>query len=285
MPTTSRPQGFVPPRFSLAVALLALVAAIAPGCAPKYPHCKTDGQCLEHGEVCVNGQCQECKDASSCLTKYPHEIRACVEGRCELTPECHVTADCAARGADLTCRNNRCVPECTADAECGPAQSCISHKCVAACTSDATCPVGSLCVDGHCESEAAAAALGHLSCRPTRPGDVVALETVHFEFNQYDLTPATRTALAQAAHCIKQAEPSLKISLEGHCDDRGTQEYNLALGQRRGQAVERYLASLGIGGARLDVVSKGENEPVCSQSSEDCYAQNRRVEFVQHSGN
>jgi peptidoglycan-associated lipoprotein len=269
-------------RFACMVTSMMLLLVGA--CKPHYPHCKSDAQCASHNETCINGQCQECKDDSACLAKYPGEIRACVEGRCEAAPECHVTSDCMTKGADLICRNNRCVPQCTQDAECGVGQSCVSHKCVTACTADAGCPQGYLCVDGHCESEAEAAQAGLHSCRPVKAGDVVALDTVYFDFNQYDLTPQTRQLLAQAAHCLKQAPGSLKVVLEGHCDERGTQEYNLALGQRRSQAVEKYLRTLGVESVGLEASSKGKNEPVCSDGTEACYARNRRVQFVQRPG-
>ncbi len=267
-----------------ASSLALMLILLASGCKPNYPRCKSDAQCAAHNEVCVNGQCQECKDDTTCLTKYPNEIRSCVSGRCEMAPECHITADCTAKGADLICRNNRCVPQCTDDVECGPGQSCVSHKCVSSCTNDASCPTGFMCLDGHCATEAEALAAGHHSCRPTKAGDVVALETVFFEFNQYDLTPETRGQLEQAAHCLKQAAAPLKVTLEGHCDDRGTQEYNLALGQRRSQAVEKYLRTLGVETVGLEASSKGKNEPLCSDSTEACYARNRRVEFVQRPG-
>ena len=270
---------------NVALLLAGLMLVAMPACKPKYPHCKSDAQCAAHAEVCVNGQCQECKDDSACLAKYPGEIRSCVEGRCEMAPECHVTADCQQKGVDLICRNNRCVPQCTDDAECGAGQSCVSHKCVAACTSDASCPVGYLCVDGHCESEAEAAQAGHHSCRPTKPGDVIALDTVYFDFNQYDLTTESRRALEQNAHCLKQAPSSLKVVImEGHCDERGTQAYNLALGQRRSMAVEKYLRTLGVDAALMEASSKGKNEPVCSDATEACFARNRRVDFVQRAG-
>lgn len=261
-----------------------MTALLLSACKVHYPQCKSDAQCAAHNEVCINGQCQECKEDAACLAKYPNEIRSCVTGRCELAPECHVTPDCLAKGADLICRNNRCVPQCTEDAECGAGQTCISHKCVAACLNDAGCPSGYLCMDGHCETEADAAANGHHSCRPVKAGDAVALDTVFFEFNQYDLTAETRSVLEQAALCLKQAPGGLKVLLEGHCDDRGTQEYNLALGQRRGQAVEKYLRTLGIDATALEASSKGKNEPVCSDGTEACFSRNRRVEFVQRPG-
>jgi peptidoglycan-associated lipoprotein len=73
---------------------------------------------------------------------------------------------------------------------------------------------------------------------------------------------------------------SLKISVEGHCDERGTAEYNLALGERRANAVRTYLTSLGVGGDRMTVVSKGKEQPFCNDKNEACYQQNRRGHFI-----
>jgi peptidoglycan-associated lipoprotein len=72
----------------------------------------------------------------------------------------------------------------------------------------------------------------------------------------------------------------VRISVEGHCDNRGTPEYNLGLGERRANAVQEYLGSLGIGGNRVVAVSKGEEEPVCREDTEDCWQQNRRGHFL-----
>jgi peptidoglycan-associated lipoprotein len=113
-------------------------------------------------------------------------------------------------------------------------------------------------------------------------GEVVAMPTVQFEFDQYELTGETRQSLDNAAACLKQA-PQVQVVVEGHADDRGTQEYNLALGEKRANAVKSYLKNLGIGNDRLRTRSKGENEPVCHDGSEGCWAQNRRVQFFQSS--
>jgi peptidoglycan-associated lipoprotein len=110
--------------------------------------------------------------------------------------------------------------------------------------------------------------------------DVVALETVNFDFDKYDLTISARGALDQNAKCLEEA-PGVTIVIEGHCDERGTQEYNLALGEKRANTVRGYLRNLGIDVSRMQTRSKGENEPVCNGASEDCYAQNRRVQFLQ----
>ena len=86
--------------------------------------------------------------------------------------------------------------------------------------------------------------------------------------------------LDQAAKCMKEA-PQVKVVVEGHGDERGTQEYNLALGEKRANAVKGYLKNLGVDNNRLGTRSKGENEPLCNESNESCWATNRRVQFIQ----
>ena len=73
-----------------------------------------------------------------------------------------------------------------------------------------------------------------------------------------------------------QKYPSIRITVEGDCDERGTREYNLALGARRANAVKEYLVSLGVSAARVDTISYGKEHPICTASNEDCWAQNRR---------
>jgi peptidoglycan-associated lipoprotein len=267
---------------ALGVMILTFGLALTSACKPTYPRCNKDENCHEKGEVCVNGQCQECRDESQCDLRYPNEKRACVDGRCEAKLECHLDADCHSVGVDLVCRNNHCVPECMQDADCGSGRRCNAQKCVAECAQDADCGPEHTCQSGSC---IAAAQLGEVppQCQPQggAPGELVHLEMVHFDFNQYDLTADAREALSQAVACLKVAPATLHIVAEGHCDDRGTQEYNLALGERRAQAVFKYLKTLGLDNDRLTMRSKGENEPLCNEPTEACYAQNRRVQFIQ----
>jgi len=100
-------------------------------------------------------------------------------------------------------------------------------------------------------------------------------DRVLFDYDKSDLTETDRATLQKQAAWL-QRFPTVTLILEGHCDERGTREYNLALGARRAQAVKDYLASLGVSGARLDTISYGKERPVCVESSEACYAQNRR---------
>jgi len=104
------------------------------------------------------------------------------------------------------------------------------------------------------------------------------LTTVYFAFDQYDLTDETRRML-QANANVLQNNRDFSVVIEGHCDERGTIEYNLALGEKRARAVRDYLVSLGLGAARLRIVSYGEERPGASGHTEAAWAKSRRAEF------
>jgi peptidoglycan-associated lipoprotein len=105
------------------------------------------------------------------------------------------------------------------------------------------------------------------------------LKDIYFDFDRFDLRDDARAILKANATWLK-ANPSARVEIEGHCDDRGTSEYNLALGAKRAQAAKQYLESLGIGPGRLSTISYGEELAACRQRTEDCYQQNRRDRFV-----
>lgn len=108
--------------------------------------------------------------------------------------------------------------------------------------------------------------------------EAVMLETVfYFDFDQSVLTSATRAALDEQAAALRGSNAAVR--LEGHADERGSREYNLALGERRAQAIADYLAIQGVSRARIEVVSYGEERPVTLGTTESDYAQNRRVEL------
>jgi peptidoglycan-associated lipoprotein len=90
---------------------------------------------------------------------------------------------------------------------------------------------------------------------------------------------------AAALKAVQKAATGLKVRVEGHCDDRGTLEYNMALGQRRAKAVRDYYATLGVTKSALDTISFGEERPVCTEASEECWAQNRRGETTVKASN
>lgn len=209
------------------------------GCPPAYPKCENDEHCKEKGEVCVQGMCQECA----------------------------VDANCK---AGFVCDANKCVPkpECTNDSGCGEGKKCKQGKCTVAeakqeCAADDDCPSGQGCQKGKCVTTTEAPA-----CK---------FEPVRFDFNEFNLTGPAQSSLSTYADCIKKG--SLRFTLEGHADERGTDEYNMVLSQKRAASVRKYLVDLGVSGGALDTVGYGENKPAVSGSNEEAWAANRRVEF------
>jgi len=102
----------------------------------------------------------------------------------------------------------------------------------------------------------------------------------YFDYDSAELRPDARQAVQKDAAFFKQY-PTMRVTIEGHCDERGSTEYNLALGQRRANAVMQYLVSLGIPESRLNATSWGKEKPFCMEATEACYAKNRRGHFVQ----
>lgn len=107
-----------------------------------------------------------------------------------------------------------------------------------------------------------------------------ALKDIYFDYDKSDIREDAKTVLRENAAWLKQ-NPKTLIQIEGHCDERGTNEYNMALGDRRARATKDYLVRLGISGKRVATVSFGEEKPACTQQSEPCWAKNRRAHFVQ----
>ncbi len=108
---------------------------------------------------------------------------------------------------------------------------------------------------------------------------VAALPTIYFEYDSFSLNSASREALGMAAQWLK-ANTAQKIQIEGHCDERGTTEYNLALGERRASTVRDFLTSQGVSNSQISTISYGEERPLAMGSDEAAWAQNRRAEFV-----
>jgi peptidoglycan-associated lipoprotein len=104
------------------------------------------------------------------------------------------------------------------------------------------------------------------------------MKTIYFDFDKYNLRDDARNTLDRNAEILR-ANPDLKITIEGHCDERGTNEYNLALGENRAKAARDYLVRLGIDPSRISIISYGEERPVALGHDEAAWAQNRRGEF------
>jgi len=105
------------------------------------------------------------------------------------------------------------------------------------------------------------------------------LEDVYFDYDKSDLGDNARASLQKNSEWLRRWT-STRVLVEGHADSRGTSEYNLALGERRAAAVRDYLVTLGVDVTRVSIVSKGEEEPVCSEEVESCWWRNRRGHFM-----
>ncbi len=105
------------------------------------------------------------------------------------------------------------------------------------------------------------------------------LETVYFDFDKSDLRKDTRDTLAKDAELLLKGLAGAKVQIEGHCDERGSDEYNLALGERRAKSVEKYLLTLGVAANRLSTISYGKEKPAVQGHDEAAWSKNRRAEF------
>ena len=105
------------------------------------------------------------------------------------------------------------------------------------------------------------------------------LEDVLFDYDKADLSDGARASLQKNSDWLKKWT-STAITVEGHADSRGTAEYNLALGERRASSVREYLTGLGVDASRVSIVSMGEEQPICTEETDACFAQNRRGHFV-----
>ena len=105
------------------------------------------------------------------------------------------------------------------------------------------------------------------------------LKPVYFDYDKSFVRDDQKDAIRADAAWLK-AHPRAKITIEGNCDERGTREYNQALGQRRAASAKKYLTALGVAGSRISLISYGKEKPVCTESTETCWQKNRRDDFV-----
>jgi peptidoglycan-associated lipoprotein len=113
----------------------------------------------------------------------------------------------------------------------------------------------------------------------TLGGEGGPLSDIHFAYNAYTIEPQDGSILKSNASWL-QSNPQSRVQVEGHCDERGSEEYNIALGAKRAQAAKDYLVTLGIPSSRISTISYGKELPLCTEHTESCWAQNRRDHFV-----
>ena len=109
--------------------------------------------------------------------------------------------------------------------------------------------------------------------------DKVSLKDIFFEFDKYDLDTDSRRILQRNAEFLKRNQ-DLHVEIQGHCDERGGNNYNIALGERRAHSTKKYLVSQGVDSSSVHVIAYGEEKPFCFESNETCWQQNRRAHFM-----
>lgn len=105
------------------------------------------------------------------------------------------------------------------------------------------------------------------------------IKDIYFDYDKYDMRDDAKPVMKEVADMLSKNR-KIKVIIEGHCDERGTNEYNLGLGDRRANSAKQYMASLGIPSGKIETISYGEEKPVCSEQAEECWGKNRRAHFV-----
>ena len=242
-----------------ALVCLGFALAGCPSKKSKYPACGGDKDCKE-GEKCVDKKCQQCAEDKDCDDGFACEAGACkrAQGSCDSDTDC-------AEGK--VCKQNQCVA-CGNDADCGTSGRCSNGACLerGKCKVDEDCEDDEDCVDGVCQR------LGR-----EKPPDVdCTLATVFFGFDGTELTADSRDTLNSNAECVQKVTER-NVLISGHTDPRGTEEYNIALSERRAAMVADYLARLGIDPARFRVIPRGETQS--GGVDEESWQKDRKVSF------
>ncbi len=273
----------------LSVFACALVMSLS-GCDnKKYPACKKDKQCkVDLGEKCVDGQCQNCTTNDDCKGKAPGGGDwTCYQFRCtdpnaipagaggggkKLGDPCTQTAEC---GGGTVCTEGKCS-NCTDDLQCSPGTCDLGTGLCnspgggggggTACQTDDQCAMDEICDNGTCVFSG------------VEPGgqNPCAVEAVFFDFDSPNLSTEAQDQLKGLSDCMKQQNKL--VYLEAHADQRGTEEYNIMLTDKRGNVVKKFLEDLGVTASNMQVVSKGDLE--ASGTDEASMQKDRRVEFV-----
>lgn len=238
---------------------LLLGGLLLTGCPPKYPACNNDKDCnrdQDRHEFCVNQLCQQCRDSNDCK-----EGQSCNQGRCEAIPGwCKDNSACE---AGQVCIGNKCQ-SCTSDDQCGAGGKCgHSGRCLqpGQCDDDADCGPDQSCQSGTCVA------------KETQPS--CQLETVYFDFNESVLSTEASSTIDRDLACIRQN--NRPVRLVGHADPRGTEEYNMALSEKRAMSVRDRLVRLGLQAGQINTVGKGELD--ATGTDEESWSKDRRVDF------
>ncbi|MGE0546483.1 MAG: OmpA family protein [Kofleriaceae bacterium] len=241
---------------SIVVVVLGLVAGSGCGDKSKTPGCKTEADCKD-GLHCVANKCVECGEDSHCGPGKKCSANACI-----VSTECERDDQCP---DGKVCQAGRCTA-CASDNECGPEGRCEDGACKRTkCTKDEDCADDEDCVNGFCRRAGGTSNPGDVSC---------AMSTVYFGFDDSTIQASERDRLESNASCLEKTKGKT-ILVVGNTDTSGTEEYNIALSERRARSVADFMSRLGSDPARMQVVPKGETESTGLGDDKD-----RRVEFL-----
>ncbi len=245
------------------VLLLAVMMSLAGlvGCRAKPTgRCTSSKDCQDlegFGRVCVDGMCQECGQDADCKAGFMCEANKCAPVQCKQPADC---------GAGKDCQSGRCVT---------PPPPPVSQLPEVECDVRRPCPEGKTCQEGKCVAPTAAQAC----FAGDAEGGGKRLQPVHFDYNGATLDAEDTATLQKDWQCLQGLQVK-KVTVEGHCDERGTTEYNLHLGERRAEAVRRYLTQLGADPKLLKALSYGKEKPADPGHGESAWKKNRRAEIV-----
>ncbi len=238
-------------------------------CGPAYPNCANDDNCKQKGEYCLNNKCAQCRVDANCPGADSDKCVSCNAGACGRKADCcSSNLDC---GPGKKCAGNKCVAQCTGDAECGAGMKCQAGACVAGeggtvtegggCKADGDCGPGLKCKDGKCLDAKGACGLA----------------PIYFNFNEYTLSDAAQNGISANLKCLKEKNVT-QLTIEGHCDERGTDAYNMELGTKRARVVKEFVSSAAPK-VKVKTMSFGKTKPACNEDDEGCWGKNRRAEF------
>jgi len=177
-----------------------------------------------------------------------------------------------------SCKKKPEYPVCKSDSDCKTGEKCHNGKCVQ-CITDSDCPSGNPCVEGICKSEKEKESVSKNEINAgsvSTPYTECNLQNIYFDFDSYELKPEAVQNLKKVAECLL-SKGAKDITIVGHCDPRGTEEYNMGLGLQRANAIKKFLVNYGIPSEQIKVYSKGEEE--ATGTDEESWALDRKGEF------
>jgi len=253
----------------LALAIVGLAAAALAACGPAYPNCGNDDHCKAKGEYCLNTKCAQCRLDNHCPGADTDKCVTCNGGACGRKADCcTINHDCA---PGKKCAGNKCIAQCAGDGDCAGGQKCVGGACVSeevkgsavggGCKVDGDCGPGLKCKDGVCVDGSGACGLA----------------PVQFAFNEYSLSDAAQNGISANLKCLKDRKVT-QLVVEGHCDERGTDAYNMELGTKRARVVKEFVQA-SMPKLKVKTMSFGKTKPLCQEDDEGCWGRNRRAEF------